>query len=79
MPRVGVGTDWHAEEAAGSSGWPQQKTGAFTDERLMNLFEVKIWYFCIQHCFGDTAMICEAVIYSFLLLYNTPFYECDTI
>lgn len=40
MPRVGVGTDWHAEEAAGSSGWPQQKTGVFTDERLMNLFEV---------------------------------------
>ena len=40
MPRVGVGTDWHAEEAAGSSGWPRLKTGAFTDERLMNLFEV---------------------------------------
>lgn len=39
-PELGLGTDWHEEEAAGSSVWPQQKAGVFIDERLMNLFEV---------------------------------------
>ena len=36
-PELGLGTAWHATGAAGSSVWPQQRAGVFTDEREKEL------------------------------------------